>query len=59
MNILAPNFMSVRMDEQDKQNFVKVAAALADVVGTEVSTATVYRAAIKALAEKFDVRGVK
>ena len=59
MNVIAPNFMSVRMDEQDKQNFVKVATALANVVGAEVNTATVYRAAIKALAEKFDVKGVK
>lgn len=59
MNIIAPNFVSVRLDEQDRQNFAKVSEGLSKAIGTEVNTATLYRAAIKALAEKFEIKGVK
>lgn len=56
---IAPNFVSVRLDEDDKQNFVKVAEAAERAAGQRLSTAEIYRAAIKALGEKHNVRGVR
>jgi len=59
MSPMAPNFVSVRLTEEDKQNFVKVADAAERAVGIRLSTADVYRLGIKALAEKHNVKGVK
>lgn len=59
MPIIAPNFVSVRLDEQDKQNFAKVAEHAQRIIGIPLSTADVYRLAIKALAEKNGTTGVR
>jgi hypothetical protein len=59
MNFVAPNFVSVRLDAQDKENIVKVQEATERALGMRISTAQLYRAAIKALAEKHNVKGVK
>lgn len=59
MQTIAPNFVSVRLDEDDKQNFVKIADACERVVGIRLSTADLYRLAMKALAEKHNVKGVR
>lgn len=56
---IAPNFVSVRLHDDDKQNYVKIADAAERAEGTRLSTADVYRLAMKALAEKHNVKGVR
>ena len=57
--IIPPNFVSVRLDEDDKQNYSKVHEATEKAVGIRLNTADIYRFAIVALAEKHGVKGVR
>jgi predicted AAA+ superfamily ATPase len=59
MNTIAPNFVNVRLDEQDKQNFVTIVEHLQRKAGIDVSTAALYRAAIRALAQQHNIKGVR
>jgi hypothetical protein len=57
--IVAPNFISVRMLDEDKHNYCKIHEATERAVGTRLKTSDVFRLALKALAEKHNVKGVK
>jgi hypothetical protein len=57
--IIPPNFVTVRLQDDDKQNYVKVLEATEKGVGTRLTTADLYRLGIKALAEKYNVKGVR
>jgi predicted ATP-grasp superfamily ATP-dependent carboligase len=59
MQVIPPNFVSVRLDEQDKQNYAKVVEATEKAIGVRINTADLYRHAIAALAEKHNVKGVR
>jgi hypothetical protein len=59
MNAIAPNFVNVRLDEQDKQNFVAIVEHLQRKSGIDVSVASIYRAAIRALAQQQNIKGVR
>jgi hypothetical protein len=59
MNTIAPNFVNVRLDEQDKQNFVAIVEHLQRKSGVNISTASIYRAAIRALAQQHNIKGVR
>jgi hypothetical protein len=56
MIVTAPNFVSVRLDEDDKRTFAKVAEAAQKNTGVELTTAQIYRLAMRALAEQLDVK---
>lgn len=56
MNVIAPNFVSVRLQDDDKQLYSKLHEAAERKVGERLSTAQVYRLAMQALAEKYKVR---
>lgn len=57
--IIPPNFVSVRLQDDDKQNYAKIHEAAEKVVGLRLATADVYRLAMQALAEKYNVKGVR
>jgi hypothetical protein len=57
--IIPPNFVSIRLQEDDKLNLVKVQEATERALGRRISTAELYREAIIALAEKHNVKGVR
>jgi hypothetical protein len=59
MFITPPNFMSVRLTDEDKQNYVKIHLAAEQALRQRLSTADLYRLAMQALAEKHGVRGIK
>lgn len=59
MEIIPPNFVSVRLLDADKENYIKVAQHMQRTVGIPLSTADIYRLAVKALAEKHNIRGMQ
>lgn len=52
---MAPNFISVRLLDDDKDLFVAVLEAAEQEVGLRLSTTDIYRLAIKALAYKYGI----
>lgn len=56
MQAIAPNFVSVRLHEDDKLNYSKIHEAAERSVGMRLNTADVFRLAMKALAEKHNVK---
>lgn len=56
--IISPNFVSVRLQDDDKQNYAKIHEAAERAVGMRLATADVYRLAMRALAEKHNVKGI-
>lgn len=57
--IIPPNFISVRLDEQDRQNYAKVHENVERAIGMRLKTADIYRLAMAALAEKHNIKGVR
>ena len=56
MQVIPPNFLSVRLTEDDKRNYSKIHEAAEKSVGIRLSAAQVYRLAMSALAEKHNVK---
>lgn len=54
--IIAPNFISVRLQEDDKQLYAKVHEALERKIGIRQNSADVYRHAMKQLADALKVK---
>lgn len=59
MKKIAPNFVSVRLDEADKQNYAAVWEHMEKSIGIPLSMSAMYRLMLKALAEKHGVKGVR
>jgi hypothetical protein len=57
--VIAPNFISVRLQDIDKENYAKIHEATERAVGMRLKTSDVFRLALRALAEKHNVKGVK
>lgn len=57
--VIAPNFVSVRLQDDDRQNYAKIHEATERAVGKRLSTADIYRHAMRALAEKHNVKGIR
>lgn len=56
MSLIAPNFVSVRLLDADKDNYAKVAEHMQQAIGIPLSVADLYRLAMRALAEKHNIR---
>lgn len=56
---IPPNFVSVRLTEDDKQNYQKVQEHLEKNIGIALSMGDLYRLGVKALAEKHTIKGVR
>jgi hypothetical protein len=54
--IIPPNFLSVRLTDDDKVAFTKVMQAAEKSIGISLSAADFYRLAVNALAEKMNVK---
>jgi hypothetical protein len=59
MNIIPPNFLSVRLTDADKANYAKVQEHVARKVGMQLPAADIYRLAIVALAEQYGLKGMQ
>lgn len=59
MQKIAPNFISVRLQDEDKQNYAKVQEGMEKTIGLSLSMGDLYRLALKALAEKHNIKGVR
>lgn len=57
MQATAPNFVSVRLTDEDKAAYVKAHAAAERAIGMRLTTADVYRLAMQALTEKHKIKG--
>lgn len=55
----APNFVSVRLQDDDKQNYAKVQEHLEKSIGIALSMGDLYRLGMKALAEKHNIKGIR
>jgi hypothetical protein len=54
--IVAPNFLSVRMTDDDKNNYSKVAEHMERKTGLRLSQGDVFRLAMQAYAEKHNIK---
>jgi len=57
--MITPNFISVRLLDDDKDNFALILAHEEKRTGITLSVSDLYRLAIKALAEKHNIKGVR
>lgn len=57
--IIPPNFVSVRLHEDDKQNYAKIQEHMQKLIGMSLSQSDLYRLGIKALAEKHGIKGIR
>lgn len=56
MSVVAPNFLSVRMTDEDRTNYQKLAEHMRRVTGLQLSQGDVYRLAVRAYAEKHNIK---
>jgi hypothetical protein len=54
--MMAPNFLSVRLNDDDKRNFTAVQDHIKRKVGAALPAADLYRLAMLALAEKYGLK---
>lgn len=57
--IVPPNFVSVRLLDADKENYIKIADHMQRTIGLPLAQSDVYRLAMKALAEKHNIKGMQ
>lgn len=58
MLIVAPNFLSVRMTDEDKQNYSKIAEHMRKQTGLSLSMGDVYRLAMRAYAQQNNIKTI-
>lgn len=56
---IPPNFVSVRLQDADKQNYAKVQEHMEKQIGIALGMGDLFRLAMKALAEKHGIKGVR
>lgn len=56
MLIVAPNFLSVRMTDQDKTNYSKIVEHMRKATGLDLSQGDVYRLAMRAYAQANNIK---
>jgi hypothetical protein len=59
MQVIPPNFVNVRLQEDDRQLYAKVHEAAEKQTGQRLNMADLYRLAIGNLAKQLNVKGAK